>query len=299
MAHSLTPANVNSPVVTAIAIADPAALFTGGVEVGLKKPVKLAIEPITVGMSSMNDLLDAVRVKCELESLQNTVAALAAAYTWAQDAVQVIFKTSDGKYIECTGQTIEDETTLGLEFEYIMKNNDASLKYILSGEMGVATFEGIEKTTTTNTWTAGEDPTKRRRSGVKKVLIGGVDYGVIEDINLSLKSKSLIAQGGKALLEGTDISCELVLGQTAKADIDAALDDANGNGTIAIYFWNGEQVNFTTLRGGKIPTIELGDKHRVKIQIKAFIAKGSTRVDFTGGTNTIANFTLLDNEAHA
>jgi hypothetical protein len=295
MAFTLTPANVASPIITAIALAAPAATFTGGVELGLKKPTKMTVEPIVVGMSSDNDLLDAVRIKIEAQALQNRIEDLAAVYVLAQDVVQCVTKSALPTYHEFTGQTLDDETVLGVEFEYTLKNNEAQLNYTLTGEMGVATFQGLEKTTTVLTWSAGEDPTKRRRPGIQKVLIGGAPVGTIADFNLSIKGRSTMVQGGRPILSGLDVTGDITMAQTTKVDVDAALGAANGNATIACYFWNGDQVNLVTLRGGKIPTVEYADKHTVKIAIKAFIAKGATRVDFT--VPATATLTLIDNEA--
>jgi hypothetical protein len=296
MAFTLAPDNVNSPILTAVALAAPAADFTDGAEVGLKRPVKLTVEPVTVGMSSENDLLDAVRAKMEVDSLQNRIADLAAAYAYAQTGVQMIGKSAAGNFWELLGADLNDEALMGLDFEYVMKNNEAYLKLMLQTELGIATFKALEKTATTKTWSATDDPTKRRRAGIKKVLFGGAPVGIITDFSLSAKSRSVMAQGGRPILSATEITAEIIMGQTQKADVDAAIDAANGEDTIACYFWNGEQVNFTTLRGGKIPTLDYADKHQVKIAIKALIAKGDDRVDFTGGAGTIANFTLLDNE---
>lgn len=296
MAFTLTPANVNSPILTAIALAPPAATFATGVELGLKKPTKMTLSPITVGMSSDNALLDALGVKIEAEALQNRVVDLAAAYAYAMTGVQAMVKSAAGNFWAFKGQTLDDETLLGLGFEYVMKNNEAALKYTLMGEVGVTTFKTLETATSIELWAASDDPTKRRRPGIKKVLIGGAPVGAILDFSLSIKGRSVMVQGGRPILSGTEITAEVTMGQTQKADVDAALDAANGNATVACYFWNGEQVNLTTLRGGKIPTIEYADKHQVKIAIKALISKGAGSVDFTGGTNTIANFTMVDNE---
>lgn len=299
MAFTNSPANVKGPLISAIALAAPAADFTDGVEIGMKKPSKLMVTPNVTNMSSSNPWVDSLKVSLETSGLQNDFATLDAVNTYAETYVQTMMKTAGGAYGAFLGADSDSETLLGLEWEWSFKGNEDEFKYKLIGEVARETYDSLWTESTTKTWTAGVDSSLRARPGVKKVTFGGAPLGQLLSVEGSIKSRSAYMQLGRPLSTGVDVAVKIVLGQTDKDEVTAALAAAKGSDTVIISFWGGSRsLKLTNLLAGKACSFEFGEKDSITIEVKAFFPKGTDRVKI----NTVAGvfeLVFLDNEAEA
>lgn len=282
MAFSLASTNVKGPLISAIALAPLGATFTtlsGGLEIGMKKPSKFHSAPNTTVMSSMNAWADSYKVSTEAAGLQNDFATLSTVNGYSETGCQCMLKRADGSYGTFTGADFESETAVGLEYEWKFNAKDDEIIYKVMTELGKATLDAAWTPTTANTWTAGVDATKRMRPGVKKVTFGGVTLGHLISVEGSAKSRSVFVQLGRPLSVGVEVSVKIVLAQTDKAEVTAALGAAIGTDTVIVTFWDGvRSLKLTNLLGGKVPTFDFGEKNELIIEIKAFFPKGSSRI---------------------
>ena len=298
MAFSNTPAAVKGALINAIALAAPAASFTSGVEIGMKKPSKLMVTPNTTMMSSDNAWVDSYKVAIEAEGLQNDFGTLSAVHTYSETYVQAYLNNAGGGYLALTGQTSDDETLCGLEYEWVFKANEDSIKYKIMTELSKATLDSAYSEATTDVWTAGVDATKRKRPGVKSVTFGGAHLGALRSCEGSVKSKSVYVQLGRPLSTGCEVKGSIVMAQTDNTDIEAALAATIGSDTIIINFWNGQILKLTNLLGGKAMTLEQGADNTIKIDFGGYFPKGTDRVKINTVAGT-AEFVFLDNTAEA
>lgn len=296
MAFSLNTSNVKGPLVSAIALAPLAAAFTGGVEIGMKKPSKVSVTANVTGMSSGNGWPDSYKASIEAAALQNDFTTLAAVNTYAETGCQAMVKTADGAFGSFTGLNLEVETVVGLEWEWKFNAKDDEIIYKIMTELAKATFDAAWTESTTNTWTSGVDATKRLRPGVKKVTFGGASLGNLISVEGSLKCRPVYVQLGRPLSTGVEASIKIVLAQTDKDEVTAALAAGIGSDTVIVSFWDGVRIlKLTNLLGGKVPTFEWGEKNELVIEVKAFFPKSSSRIiiDTTPGTLELV---FLDNE---
>lgn len=299
MAFSLSAGNVKGPLVSAIALAPLGASFTSGIEIGMKKPSKLNITANTTVMSSMNAWPDSYKVSIEAAGLQNDFATLATIHGYAEAGCQAIVKRADGLYTHLKGANFESETAVGLEWSWKFNAKDDEINYKIMTELAKATLDTNTAETTSDTWTAGIDETLRLRPGVKKVTFGGVALGHLVTAEGELKCRPVYVQLGRPLSTGIEASIKLVLAQTDKDEITAALSAGVGTDTVIVSFWDGVRtLKLTNLLGGKVPMFDFGEKNELTIEIKAFFPKGSDRIiiDTTPGTLELV---FLDNEAEA
>lgn len=280
MAFSNTTANVKGPLIQAIALAPPAATFADGVELGMKKPSKLVVSPVTTMMSSGNAWPDCYKNSLETSVLQNDFGTLDMINTYSETYVQVYMATAGGAFFGFVGTDSDSELLMGLEWEWTFKANEDEIKIKLGTELGRATQAALEvEVAPAVTWTSGVDNTKRNRPGVKKVTIGGIHLGALISVEGSVKNRPVMVQLGRALSTGIEATVKVVLAQTSKAEVVAALTAAIGTDTVIVTFWDGvRSLKLTNLLGGKAATVELGEKDQVAIEIKAFFPRSSERV---------------------
>lgn len=296
MAFSNTPANVQGPLISAIALAPPAADFTDGVELGMKKPSKLMVTSEVTPMSSMNAWVDCLKVNLEAPILQNDFATLLMLNGYAEGFVQGMMKTAAGDFGAFLGADSDSETLLGLDWEWKFNAKDDEFIVKVMTEVAETTWNTLWTTSTSETWITGVDTSKRNRPGVKKVTIGGAHLGQLVSVEGSVKTKPIAVQLGRSISTGIEASVKITMAQTTKVEVTAALAASHGSDTVIVSFWDGTRTfKLTNLLGGKAVTIENGEKNTIVIEVKAFFPKGSDRViiNTTPGTFELV---FLDNE---
>lgn len=299
MAFSLNTGNVKGPLISAIALAPLAASFTDGSEIGMKKPSKFNATANTVGMSSMNAWPDSYKTMVDAGGLQNDFATLAIVNGYSETGCQAIVKRADGAYGHFKGANFESETAVGLEWSWKFNGKDDEINYKITTELSKTTFDSIWTESTTDTWAAGIDETKRLRPGQKKVTFGGASLGHLISVEGELKCRPVYVQLGRPLSTGIEASIKIVMAQTDKDEVTAALAAGIGTDTVIIPFWDGVRtLKLTNLLGGKVPMFDFGEKNEMTIEVKAFFPKSSNRIliDDTPGTLELV---FLDNEAEA
>jgi hypothetical protein len=281
MAFSNSTSNVKGPLICAIALGVPAASpFTTGVEIGMKKPSKLMVTQESTQMSSGNAYPDCFKVSIETSGIQNDFATLAAVNGYAENFCQAVMQTAGGDFGSFLGADSDSETLMGLEWEWTFKANEDEIKYKLMTEVSDTAWNALWGTSAgTSTWTSGVDASKRSRPGVKNVTFGGVTLGNLLSVEGSVKSHSITVQNGRSLSNGVEASVKIVLAQTAKAEVTAALLASKGSDTMIVNFWGGARIfKMTNVLAGKAFTMEKGEKDSITIEAKAFFPKGSTRI---------------------
>lgn len=296
MALTLTPANVQGGVVTAIALAAPGASFSG-IELGMKTNGMLEIEPALITMSSDNDYTDAWLAKITADTLQNTIADFGAAYTYATTGAQAIVKTSSDDVGLFVGADWSVATVLGCMVEWKFSQEESVIQYILQSEIGdteLAAAWGVSAGA--HTWTAGYDIAKRKRRGVQSITIGGAPVGLISSCTGSIKTRNKMVQIQRPIAKGLEANVKFVMEQTAQADFDALRAVVNEDDTVIVTFWNGQSIKFTGLFAGKAAKMTFSKEHGFEVTIKGYWPKGTTRIDYTTDADVL-ELIMLDNVA--
>lgn len=296
MAFSNTPANVKGPLIQAVALAAPAASFLSGIEVGMKKPAKLSVTPNVTTMSSKNDWVDSMKVALTFPMLQNDFATLATIDGYAATYVQAYLQTAGGAWGGFLGQDSDAELLMGLDWTWSFKANEDEIQVSVMTEVAKSTYSTLwVEVAPTDTWTAGVDATKRNRPGVQKVTFGGAHLGALISCEGTVKSVPVNVQLGRPLTTGIECDIKIVLAQTAKAEVAAALTAAAGSDTVIITFWDGvRSLKLTNLLAGKACTFDFGEKDQITIAVKAFFPKGTDRVKINT-TPGVFELVFLDN----
>jgi hypothetical protein len=298
MAFTNNTTHVKGPLIQAIALAAPAAGFTDGVEIGMKKPSKLSVTPNVTEMSSKNAWVDSLKVSLTAAMLQNDFATLDMLNTYAEGYAQAYLQTAGGAWAGFLGADSDSETLMGLDYSWNFKGNEDEFQITLMTEVAKATYDTMwVEVAPSDTWSAGVDTTLRNRPGVKKVTFGGAPLGALISCEGSVKNVPVNVQLGRPLSTGLEAEVKIVLAQTSKAEITAALAAAAGSDTVIVTFWDGvRSLKLTNLLAGKACTFDFGEKDQISITVKAFFPKGSDRVKI----NTVAGvleLVFLDNTA--
>ena len=298
---ALTPANVKSTQVVAIALQAPGASFGAGVGIGIRTPTELNLDDIVVQMSSENDFQDAFKLNLSIDGLQNGAATLEILRAHAEAGVQVYILNAAGQWIGFTGADFDSGKLCGLEYELKGNlTNDSMIKTTVSTEVSIAELDAmiVEADPVGVVWTSGEDAAKRLRPGVKNVTIGGANVGLLTKCDYSIKSRSQIVSLSRPVSIGANYSIVIEGAQMANADYEALMALLNATGTVIVNFWNSESIKITNLFGGKALKIKNAIAGTWTMRIAGFAADSSSRIKF----NTVAGvieIVHLDNVAES
>src|SRR5690349_20449387 len=112
---ALTPANVKSTQVTAIALDALGASFSGD-GIGMRKKTVMTEEPVSVEMNSGNPWQDASKISIPVEGLQNDMATVAIIHGYAETGAQAYVRTP-GMWLAFTGANLDAELVVGVDWQ--------------------------------------------------------------------------------------------------------------------------------------------------------------------------------------
>lgn len=291
---ALTPANVKSTLVKAIALAAPAAPSFSGAGIGIRQPTEVNFTPVVVQMNSENEFQDAFKVEIPVNGLQNGAATLEIMRAFANSGVQVYLKNAADQWAGFIGADFDSETLLGLDYEWSFKlNSDSVIKTTLMGEVSASTLDGliVEADPAGIAWTSGESAAARLRPGVKNVTIGGANIGLLTTCDGFIKNVFQTVSLNRPVSIGVNYGLNINGAQMDNDEYEAMIALLNATGTVIVNFWNGESFKITNLFGGKSYGIKWAKDGTWTLKVGGFAPDNSNNIKFNtvSGVNEIVH----------
>lgn len=297
---ALTPGNVKSTQVTAVALAALAGSFSGGAGIGMRGKTELLEEPISVEQNSGNPWQDASKISCAVPGLQNDFATLATIHGYAEAGCQAYIRTAN-MWLALTGANLDVETVVGVDWEYKFNLKDElTLMTTIMTELSKSSAKTLNSETDPVgvTWSSGVDGTLRLRPGIKKLTIGGAHAGELKECTGSIKNIPSIGRLGRPLSIGVSADITTTGSQMDKDDIDAIYDAIAASDTLIYEFWNGQTIKLTGLFGGKLAKIRYAFDGSWELQVKCDFPDTSANVKINT-VSGVLELVYLDNAAEA
>lgn len=245
---------------------------------GLRKGATFTAEPVVNPDIAGRDILEVFDCRVKAETKQTTFAYLKNLWTLAQNPHNLLAECQDAdlylKFLTSAGTFATPTATqrVGCDWTYTIDTKerlmsmdwhthltDKELDLLYSGAGTTSTGEtggtSLSLTSTAYDWTAFQ------RSGIQKVMINGVDVGIHEGGGAKVTIKSLARHRDKrqrAFNREVEVEAEVVMLQTAIADLQATVTDATQEYTVVYHDWNDCTITLTA-SASTMPYPEIGD----------------------------------------